>query len=89
MTKISIRISEEKQAILAAAARRDNKSISTYVREMLELNPPAEGSLVIERCLYILTRLQLLSLAQSMAPEQVMENYEKIKQDAEERFRRR
>lgn len=87
MGKISIRISEGKQAILAAAARRDNKTLSAYIRDLLEFSSPAEPASKSEWCLYILTRLQLLSLAQTMTPEQVMENYEKIKQDADEKFR--
>lgn len=86
MPKISVRISEDKQAILASAARRENKTISTYVRELLELNSSEESYQSTEWCLYILTRLQLLALAQSMTPDQVMENYEKIKRDANEKF---
>lgn len=89
MPKISIRISEDKQAVLSAAARRANKNISAYIRDLLLLEPEKTfPNLEQERHFYIITRLLLLSLAQSMSAADVMDNYQKINQDAEEKFRR-
>lgn len=89
MSKISIRIPDEKHEILATAARRNNKTISGYVRELLMTEPEKKSfDLEIEQQIYVITRLVLLSLAQSMPPDQVMDNYRKISQDAEGKFRR-
>lgn len=88
MPQICIRIPDAQYNIIAAAARRSNKTISAYVRDLFSIEPEKKSSyLDLDRQFYVVTRLLLLSLAQSMVPDMVMENYHKIQGDAEQKFR--
>ena len=87
MSQICIRIADAQYNVLACSARRSNKTVSAYVRDLLAIDPEEKsGDLELNRQLYVVTRLLLLNLAQSMATDVVMENYHKIQKDANEKF---